>query len=741
MCVMESYEDVADDAGSELGEESPPPPDARTTRRGVYSAWLKKVKGDGAKTRWLYSTTTRYFTIDFDNQTFFYSHNKEQKKISRPITFKDILGAERLQPSTRAAKRGAKGSQSSGFLLKTAGRAFELHAHDGADAAQWVFALNAARDMAAAMGDVVPELLAAAADGAGRGQDADSPAPWSAIRPMHPVGEEPEAIKAGVRHGWVGAAALPEEASGESGAASPHTTGTARTEPSPGAASPSSGGAPAAALPPLQLPPLLAQAAAGPSPSSRASPADGAEEGAEENPAPAAAAPSAAAGSSPGSPAHGASPASASGAAPAPTSPGGAAAQGAAAASPAASAEELPSSGAPEALPLSAGPATPAASQTAPAAGAPPSAATGGDAAEDGASLGGAVADPAPAPTREADASPSTPSSSSSSPSSGGLADASPVSCGVADASPVGASSAAPVPPLSTEALAREDQAAPQPPAPEVQAAPMLAPKDGAAAPAAEAQAASPQPRGVVELRSTRSGVKRLPKLAGHLARSSPPQSEAGSGFGGLVPGGAAGSRPGSAGAASQDAERLAAALDDVEALTPGGAASAAGAPSAAAERGARASEEVAAADPERPLRAGDHDGAPATAAPLLLPPVAPEEEPEGAPDVAEMLLDLLPGDDDVEHRFVQDLRCAGCDHQVLQVDGHVWDGEVERSFLDTCYPEVAQLRSKLRAQSGANAFCCRCAFRAVRAGAPASEIAEGLRWREAPAPQPPAAP
>jgi len=118
--------------------------DARATRKGSYSAWLKKTKSDNARFKMLQSSTTRYFTVDFDSQLFFYAHSEKQKKMSLPISFREILGAERLAPATSNKK--AK-NRSSGFVLKTKDRAFELYANSAADAAKWTFGLNAARDM------------------------------------------------------------------------------------------------------------------------------------------------------------------------------------------------------------------------------------------------------------------------------------------------------------------------------------------------------------------------------------------------------------------------------------------------------------------------------------------------------------------------------------------------------------------------------------------------------------------
>ncbi|CAE7469544.1 unnamed protein product, partial [Symbiodinium necroappetens] len=70
--------------------------DARRSFKGTYSAWLTKVKGDGAKARWFSSTTKRYFTIDFNAQLFFYAHSESDKTVSHPIRFKDIVAADQL---------------------------------------------------------------------------------------------------------------------------------------------------------------------------------------------------------------------------------------------------------------------------------------------------------------------------------------------------------------------------------------------------------------------------------------------------------------------------------------------------------------------------------------------------------------------------------------------------------------------------------------------------------------------
>jgi len=122
--------------------------DARVSHVGAYSAWLRKIKSDEAKAKWLSNSTTRYFTIDFDAQIFFYSHSEGQKrKISNPVRFTEILGAERLPPPVRATRKG-KNNQSCGFLVKTLERTFELYTTNHVDAAQWTHAVNAAVEIA-----------------------------------------------------------------------------------------------------------------------------------------------------------------------------------------------------------------------------------------------------------------------------------------------------------------------------------------------------------------------------------------------------------------------------------------------------------------------------------------------------------------------------------------------------------------------------------------------------------------
>lgn len=123
--------------------------DARAQHIGCYSAWLTKVKGDGARAKWFNNNTTRYFTIDFDSQLFYYSHNEERKKISSPVRFSEILHAEQLpRPAIPAPPSKNASENTFGFIVQTPGRTFELYTITYLDAKHWVEALLAARDIA-----------------------------------------------------------------------------------------------------------------------------------------------------------------------------------------------------------------------------------------------------------------------------------------------------------------------------------------------------------------------------------------------------------------------------------------------------------------------------------------------------------------------------------------------------------------------------------------------------------------
>jgi len=160
--------------------------DARTLRTGSYGAWLSKTKSDGAWLKKLSSTTSRYFTIDFDRQLFYYTHSESSKKISNPVSFREITGAERMpQPAGSSKKKSSKTMY--GFSVTTQSRTFELYTTSNPDAAQWVYALNAAKDIAAersAQGPTTAEKPAECQEAS----PALPPKPVGGLAPLKPGG-------------------------------------------------------------------------------------------------------------------------------------------------------------------------------------------------------------------------------------------------------------------------------------------------------------------------------------------------------------------------------------------------------------------------------------------------------------------------------------------------------------------------------------------------------------------------
>jgi len=120
--------------------EQPVAVDARSVHRGFYSSWLTKVKQDGAKAKWLSSSCRRYFTIDFNTQSFYYSHAQDQSKQCHPIPFREILEAQQLPQRTD----NGPGRNNFGFMVRTKDKHLELYTTTYSDAQQWVDALNAA---------------------------------------------------------------------------------------------------------------------------------------------------------------------------------------------------------------------------------------------------------------------------------------------------------------------------------------------------------------------------------------------------------------------------------------------------------------------------------------------------------------------------------------------------------------------------------------------------------------------
>lgn len=116
----------------------------------MVEGWLRKVKSEGAWARRIAPSVWRHFTLSFDSQVLFYTASEVGKSSSRPVPFRDILGAVHLGVTSNdhaEAQGGATPRARCGLLLQTSGRAFELHAATPKEAADWVQALNRAAEL------------------------------------------------------------------------------------------------------------------------------------------------------------------------------------------------------------------------------------------------------------------------------------------------------------------------------------------------------------------------------------------------------------------------------------------------------------------------------------------------------------------------------------------------------------------------------------------------------------------
>jgi len=116
-------------------------------RTETFSGWLTKVKSDSAKARWFSGSNKRYFTVNFETQTFYYSHDETNKKVASPIEFFDIMLAEQL-PQMSEGHRTLRLMNSKeaeyGFIVRTRDREIRLFSSSWKESRRWVDALNAA---------------------------------------------------------------------------------------------------------------------------------------------------------------------------------------------------------------------------------------------------------------------------------------------------------------------------------------------------------------------------------------------------------------------------------------------------------------------------------------------------------------------------------------------------------------------------------------------------------------------
>jgi hypothetical protein len=119
----------------------------------TFSGWLTKVKSDGAKARWISGSNKRYFTINFETQTFYYGHDETNKKtnkgVANPIDFFDIMHAEQLPQMSSEGRRSLQilnrnQEMEFGFIVRTRDREIRLFSASWKESRRWVDSLNAA---------------------------------------------------------------------------------------------------------------------------------------------------------------------------------------------------------------------------------------------------------------------------------------------------------------------------------------------------------------------------------------------------------------------------------------------------------------------------------------------------------------------------------------------------------------------------------------------------------------------
>merc|ERR1719174_2170633 len=112
--------------------------------------WVWKRKSEGSTSRFLNQFNKRYFTVDFNKEQFFYSNSPEQKKVSLPYSFYDLLSVYAVSaPEAGRSVLGRMGMSSGpstehGICVQTRQKEFELYFMNAADATRWLQAFERA---------------------------------------------------------------------------------------------------------------------------------------------------------------------------------------------------------------------------------------------------------------------------------------------------------------------------------------------------------------------------------------------------------------------------------------------------------------------------------------------------------------------------------------------------------------------------------------------------------------------
>jgi hypothetical protein len=114
------------------------------------TGWVWKRKSEGTTSRFLNQFNKRFFTVDFNKEQFFYSHSPDQKKVSMPYSFSNLLSAYAISaPEAGKSFLGRMGMSSGpsgehGICVQTRGKDFELYFSNAADANRWLQAFERA---------------------------------------------------------------------------------------------------------------------------------------------------------------------------------------------------------------------------------------------------------------------------------------------------------------------------------------------------------------------------------------------------------------------------------------------------------------------------------------------------------------------------------------------------------------------------------------------------------------------
>jgi hypothetical protein len=117
----------------------------------THCGWVYKRKSEGSTSRFLNQFNKRYFTVDFNKQQFFYAQTPDQKKVSLPYSFHDLLSvyavsAPEAGRSVRTMMMGLSSGPSTehGICVNTRQKEFELYFMNSAEANRWLEAFERA---------------------------------------------------------------------------------------------------------------------------------------------------------------------------------------------------------------------------------------------------------------------------------------------------------------------------------------------------------------------------------------------------------------------------------------------------------------------------------------------------------------------------------------------------------------------------------------------------------------------